>query len=399
MKNSILFTLLLFWLYACSQPDIIISIDPGDHDRIAIPIQISLNDPIDTTANYHLKDLDTKKILPVEIMDEMTILTFADSLKSNSISKFKLVKYTSSNSRKNTLEIIENQEGIQVKIDKNEVLYYQKELKSPPSGESNLYAKSGFIHPLKSPNGATLTDDFPKGHLHQHAIYNAWTNTTFKGKKVDFWNQLDSMGTVNHKKMIKVKTGQVTGQIKAMLSHISLENGEILEELWEIRIYPVSDFYMFDLYSEQTNTSKDTLFLNKYIYGGMALRGSREWNPDDSINYQQQWKVLSDQGKTLENVNHTQAKWISVSGNLSETAAGVTVFGFPDNFRYPQFVRVHPTMPYWVFTPVFEEGFSINPGETYKSKFRYVVHNGEVDKKLMEMIQLNLENPVKVSIN
>ncbi|MCH7409185.1 PmoA family protein [Belliella sp. DSM 111904] len=399
MKKPILITLFLIWLTSCGRQEILITIDPGNYDRIAIPINISLNAPIDTSGDYHLLEANSGKIFPVEFLDSMTISSFIDSIKSNEQTTLKLVKGTNKLAKKNSLEIIENQDGVQVRIEGKDLFYYHKKIKSPPIGESQLYAKSGFIHPLKSPNGAILTDDFPAGHMHQHALYNAWTNTRFKGEKVDFWNQLDSLGTVVHKEILSSKAGKVMGQITALLSHASFKNGEILEEKWDIRIYPVSDFFMFDIYSEQTNTSSDTLFLEKYIYGGMALRGSRAWNPDDSIHYQQQWEVLSDQGFTLENVNHTKAKWVSVSGKISDSDAGVTVFGFPDNFRYPQFVRVHPTMPYWVFTPVFEEGFSIKPGETFKSKFRYVVHNGKADKKMMEIIQKNLEDPVIITVH
>ncbi|MFD2033918.1 PmoA family protein [Belliella marina] len=399
MKNTTFIILLALWLQSCGKPDILITIDPGSYDRIAVPISISLNAAIEPTGNYLLEETKSGKKIPVEILDSLTLIVFVDSLESDIPKTYRLIKNTSNTPNSSFIKILEDQKGIRVQVDDKELFYYQKEMAFPPNGKSKLYAKNGFIHPLKSPNGAIVTDDFPAGHMHQHALYNAWVNTKFKGKKVDFWNQLDSLGTVAHKDVLSVKEGQTIGQIISSQSHISMENGEILEEKWDIRIYPVSDFFMFDIYSEQTNTSSDTLFLEKYIYGGMALRGSREWNPDDSLHFQNPWEVLSDQGFTLENVNHTKAKWISVSGKISGSDAGVTVFGFPDNFRYPQTVRVHPSMPYWVFSPVVDNGFTIAPGETYISKFRYFVHDGKPDKNMIENIQRNLENPVTVTVN
>ena len=399
MKNSTLIILLAIWLQSCGKPDILITLDPGNFERTAVPVSITLKESLDETGNYELVEIESGKKIPVEVLDKKNVLVFLENLEPEKSLTFKLVKSTEKDTKTKALEIVENQDGIQVKVNGKELFFYQKEMVFPPNGESQLYAKNGFIHPLKSPNGAIVTDDFPAGHMHQHALYNAWTNTKFKGKKVDFWNQRDSLGTVVHKDVLAVKEGNAVGQIISTQSHISMENGEVLEEKWDIRIYPISDFFLFDIYSEQTNTSNDTLFLEKYIYGGMAMRGSREWNPDDSVYFDRPWNVLSDQGFTLENVNHTKAKWLSVSGEISGSEAGVTVFGFPDNFRYPQYVRVHPSMPYWVFTPVFEEGFVIAPGETYKSKFRYFVHDGKADLKMIESIQRNLENPVTVTVN
>ena len=58
----------------------------------------------------------------------------------------------------------------------------------------------------------------------------------------------------------------------------------------------------------------------------------------------------------------------------------------PDNFRFPQWVRLHPTMPYFVYAPMVEEPFDISPGKPYVSKFRYVTFDGEPDTKLFDEI-------------
>jgi hypothetical protein len=386
------------WLCSCANPEVWISVDAGEYDRIAIPITVSLNQPLDIQKNYSLIEPRSDRAYAVEIMDEQTIVFFLDSMHAGEHLKLKLVQKSSNNPIEHGIDITENKDVLKVSQAGKEVFSYQLSLAFPPQGEHPLYARNGFIHPIKSPNGSVLTDDFPAGHLHQHAVYNAWTNTRFKGKKIDFWNQLDSLGTITHKALHQVKVGEVIGQITTSLSHIGFGEGELLEETWDIRIYPTSTFFLFDIYSTQTNTSNDTLFLDKYIYGGMALRGSKEWNPDDSLHFAQAWKVASDLGFTLENVNHTKARWISVSGELSGKEAGVTVFGFPDNFRYPQTVRVHPKMPYWVFSPVVEEGFFIAPGETYTSKFRYFVHDGPADFTHIERLHQNLLSPVKIQV-
>mgnify|MGYP002879245777 FL=1 len=56
----------------------------------------------------------------------------------------------------------------------------------------------------------------------------------------------------------------------------------------------------------------------------------------------------------------------------------------PDNFRYPQWVRLHPSMPYFVYAPMVKEPFSIEPGKPYVSKFRYLTFDGKPDLKMIE---------------
>ncbi|MDG2168422.1 MAG: PmoA family protein [Opitutales bacterium] len=53
----------------------------------------------------------------------------------------------------------------------NPVLSYQTNTVQPPEGMDKIYARSGFIHPLYSPSGKVLTDPFPIGHVHQHAVF------------------------------------------------------------------------------------------------------------------------------------------------------------------------------------------------------------------------------------
>ncbi|HEY0678973.1 MAG TPA: DUF6807 family protein, partial [Chitinophagaceae bacterium] len=77
--------------------------------------------------------------------------------------------------------------------------------------------------------------------------------------------------------------------------------------------------------------------------------------------------------------NHTHARWVDASGKLDGKLSGVTIFGHPANFRYPQAIRLHPDMPYWAFAPVIDGPFPFNPGMKYKSRFRYYVHKGDAD--------------------
>ena len=268
----------------------------------------------------------------------------------------------------------------------------------PPADSPSYYRRSGFIHPLYSPNGSVLTDDFPAGHAHQHGVFMTWVNTTFRNQKLDFWNQHQKTGTVAHAEVISIEEGPVFTRIKTKLRHLSLVHGPVLEEVWTITVYPFASNFLFDLESEQVNITKDTLFLNQYHYGGLAFRGSREWNSHDTVHYRNPWQIITSEGKDNASANHSHARWVDASGKLNGQVSGATVFGHPANFRYPQAIRLHPDMPYWSYAPVVDGPFALAPGEPYKSRFRYFVHAGAVNAGIIESVNANWVEPVTVKI-
>ncbi len=396
MLNLIKYLLIFILIFAWNDPVTTFEFNPGNHDRFHTPLTLNTAKTLDPNKPYYLKNKDNGKTIPVQVLSANNLVCLIDELSAGSKYSFDLIQGDVENIPTPEVSMKEEVEGIQVFVGGKPVLFYQMKTAYPGERHPDYYKRSGFIHPLQSPSGKILTDDFPAGHVHQHAIFNAWTNTTFKGEKLDFWNQAIELGTVEHKEMLTNTAGPIIAQLKSKLNHISLAEGKVLEEEWHVTVYPITDYFLFDLFSEQTNTSSDTLFINEYHYGGMAYRASREWNRDDTLHFSNQWKIHTSEGHGLEEANHTKAKWVDASGIIEGQAAGLTVFGFPENFRYPQSIRVHPDMPYWVFSPMVEGAFYIAPGQKFKSGYRYYVYDGMPDKSTLKRIQNDLENPVKV---
>ena len=279
----------------------------------------------------------------------------------------------------------QDEKGILVTNSGKPVFYYHIAEAVPPADSSALYRRSGFIHPLYSPAGKVLTDDFPAGHAHQHAIFMAWASTSFKGVSVDFWNQQSNKGTVKHEQLIAIKRGKNQVEIKTRLAHISLEHGKVLDEIWTLKVYQLHKTLVIELQSDQLNITKDTLHLKKYHYGGLAFRGSAEWNDHDK-KFSNRWRLLTSEGKDTSTANATYASWVDASGLVENMPAGVTIFSHPSNFRHPQPLRVHPQMPYWAFSPMVEKAFFIAPGQHYKSRFLIVPHDGFADQEKSKAI-------------
>ena len=65
---------------------------------------------------------------------------------------------------------------------------------------------------------------------------------------------------------------------------------------------------------------------------------------------------------------------------------GLAAFSHPSNFRSPQPVRLHPTMPYFCFAPMVLGDFAITPGTPYVSRFRFAAFDGPVDEAALQAI-------------
>lgn len=367
----------------------VIEVSAGEHNYYQTPVFVTLTKSYSANTSFRVKNKQTGKTAAVQFLDNTTLaFILPDSLTAGTTFQYEL-REVKVRPAAPTVSIKEDKEVVKVSIKNKPLFTYHTTLVKPPADSPAYYGRSGFIHPLYSPNGKIMTDDFPAGHAHQHALFSAWTNTTFKKEFLDFWNQHLQKGTVEHISVEKIIQGHVFGQLQVLLSYRSTKYGEVLKEKWTITVYPFNNYYLFDLYSDQLNTSADTLFINTYHYGGLAFRGSREWNPDDKVHYKNNWHILTSEGIKDTSANGTHARWVDASGVIGGATAGVTVFNHPGNFRYPQAIRVHPAFPYWCYTPAPDGAFFIAPGARYQSRYRYFVHNGPLD--ITQVTQLESE--------
>ncbi|MGV3766332.1 MAG: PmoA family protein [Chitinophagaceae bacterium] len=356
--------------FAQKMPEL--KLETGSKKRFPGPVFIPVPQKWKDAGGYELENSLSKKRYPLQrISATELVFLLTDTLHEGQVETFRFVR--NRNWHKLFVYAEKTDSGIWVKNGEHPVFFYHTSVKYPEGDTGAVYKRSGFIHPLFTPGGEVLTDDFPVGHTHQHALFSAWVNTIFKGEKTDFWNQHQLTGTAKHVEVEEMVSGPVCVQLKLRLAQESLKYGTVLDEKWELRIYNLPKIFLFDLHVEQTNVTGDTLFLPKYIYGGMAFRGAARWNKEDTAYFEEHWKVVNAEGKENDAANHKPARWVQVSGTGS-SGNGLVVYDHPGNLRYPQPVRVHPTMPYFVFSPVVNEGFSIAPGGKYRARYRYFTY-------------------------
>ena len=229
-------------------------------------------------------------------------------------------------------------------------------------------------------------------------------NTTFDGRKVDFWNQHTRTGRVATTRGPESFAGPVEATFRAGLRHDDLTApggpAPVLDETWDVRVYDVPGLVVVDVRSDQTCAGEKALKLSKHIYGGLGVRGNRQWGdptakgdapPDPAKSGRVEF--LTGERKHRLDGNHTRPRWVNLSGEVDGKVAGVAVLDHPSNFRSPQPVRLHPTMPYFSFAPPVVGAFEIAPGQVYTSRYRLVVHDGRPDPAVIERLYADFADP------
>ncbi|MDF1754251.1 MAG: PmoA family protein [Verrucomicrobiales bacterium] len=275
-------------------------------------------------------------------------------------------------------------------------------IKKPTPEEADheaFYTRTGYIHPLWTPQGKVVTGDYPADHVHQHALFFAWTKTQFEGRPTEFWNQKLEKGTVRFLKA----TGATGGVAFAGFSAENLYEDQsapggpkaVLKENWVVRSWYRADgekFRIVDIEIDQRCAGESPLVIEKYHYGGMAIRGTSEWLPA-SKKEAPPANFLTSEKLTRSDGNHSRPEWVSMNGPLNGGHASVTIMAHPSNFRHPQAVRLHPSKPYFVFTPMVDEGFEITPEKPYWAKFRIIIEDGEVIPGKLDRFYQNFAEP------
>ncbi len=279
-----------------------------------------------------------------------------------------------------------DEQGVTFAAGGRNVVQYNIRTVDPPAGKSPLYRRSGHLHPVWTPSGRIVTEEFPEDHIHQHALFSAWVNTEFDGRKTDFWNQAGGTGTVVHTSAEAPTVGPVFAELVCTLEHQALEDGAnpraALVERMTIRTYapPRPELNVFDIELTQRAASEIPLKVLKYHYGGFAVRGAQQWfkQPESSM--------LTSDGKTQKDGNESQPRWVNMHGLVDGQPCGITVIPHPSSFRYPQPARLHPSKPYFVFSPPVLGEFEITQETPYQSRYRIIVHDGPADPKLFDQL-------------
>ena len=315
--------LLIGLLAACTTPSYQFTPEISSDIPEGQPVVVKLPPEYAGMDHYRIENTVTQELIAAQSVSEDEIVFLADvPLKAGE----KLAYYLreAPNTAFSDVGLDETEDIIKITVAGKPVLEYHKSVVMPPEGRPEYYKRSGFIHPVYSPSGKVMTDGFPEGHTHQHAVFFAWVNTTFQDSFTDFWNQQKETGGVIHTSVEETISGPVFAEFNTHLQHFALRDGDsipALEEEWIVRVYNSADPFIIDVKSVQQSSGQDTLYVNKYHYGGFGIRGSAEWNdlefrqPDNDeeaenyIGRDGKGGFFTSEGRTRINGNHTKPYW------------------------------------------------------------------------------------------
>lgn len=389
--------LLYIPLLAAAEP-VTLKLQAGKQDRVSTPVFWELPAALRKAPGFTLTREEDGKNVPVQITQDdppRIMWIIGEELRAGQSRQYRLSP-TAESPAAPAVTCRDNGRQLVVSVGDKPVLHYNHAIVPAPNADEAYYARSGYLHPLFAPDGQILTGDFAPDHPHQHGVMFAWTNTTFEGRDINFWDQKSQTAKIEHVAIGETFEGQVAGGFRVALRHTDLTAPEgpkpVLDETWDVRVYNVSDGFLFDVHSTQRCAGDSPLTINQYHYGGMAIRGRREWLKAEGAEF------LTSTGKTRDNGNHSRPDWVTMSGQLDGRPYDVTMFASPYNFRAPQPLRLHPSKPYFVFAPLVLGEFQIRPGTPYESRYRFHVAQGAPNVKRTQQLWQDYADPPQVTL-
>lgn len=283
--------------------------------------------------------------------------------------------------------------GLLVSVGGKKVFRYNVAEVQPPADVQPLFARSGYIHPLWSPAGRVVSNDFPANHNHHHGVWMPWSQTEFEGHPINFWEQVRLEGKVECVKASPI-SGSVFAGVSAehLFSDLKSKEGKkpVLNETWEVRVYSIGTYSVVDFSSTQRCAGSSPLLFKGYRYGGFGFRGAGEWEGKDGCEF------LTSQGKTRKDGHETASFWCEMHGQVGGELAGVAFLCHPANFRAPQNMRIHDTEPFFNYTPCQDGDFELRPDHSLVSQYRLVVHDGKLGAAECERLWWDYAKPPQV---
>ena len=387
-----------------AQPPLLkLVVEAGEHDRYDVPVSVSLEQVPDSWRPLRLYEVVDESLVaaPSQIEEgENPRLWWLLSGKTaaGSDRKYLLKEGSPFSAEGNRLDM--DDMSLKLSCRSKKVLQYNHGFVVPPPGADGRYIRSGYIHPVWSPTGLLVTEDFPSDHLHHKGIWFPWTKTEFEGRHPDFWNLKGGTGTVRFAGFESTTNGPVYGGFRVKHQHVDLTGEEpkvALEEVWDVKVWnlgSVRQGFLWDLCSVQRCATASPLRLPEYRYGGLGFRGSVDW-VDENLD------LLTSEGRTRKDGHATRSRWCDMSGPIGNDGgyAGMTIMTHPQNFRFPQHMRIWDKGgTFFCYSPSLGGDWSIEPGEDYVSQYRFYVHEGHRDTDSVEECWHDFAEPPTVRI-
>lgn len=381
------------WLIAMLNPEsvsdpVTVAVTGGAENR---PLAI-VTFPLGSRAGYWEAEDSLGRVVPVQVSSGGQALLVLSDLRADE--RRELILRRVEEEEHGVRAIREGHLAMFQISDRLAVAYHMEKGPMPRADIDPIYHRAGYLHPVYTPSGRLVTDDYPPNHIHHHGIWAAWTRTRFQGRTPDFWNMGSGTGRVDVTAIDSLWSGSVTGGVRAEHAYVDLSDDTIaLHESWQVDVYATPALVnVFDLTLTQRAATDSALTLSEYRYGGVGLRGHRAWNGGEHTDF------LTSEGRTRADGHATRARWCHVGGLVEGDSAGIAVLGHPDNLEAPQPMRIHPSEPFFNYAPSQAGEFQIAPQEVAVWRYRFVTYDGAPDPELLDALWADYARPAHVIV-
>lgn len=379
-KRYLLLALLLF--IGCNNNDNIqesiqIQVQAGEFDRshAIVPVR---DVPLQNGVNYSLKDSDGRVIPAQRSGDELLFLL--SDLRANESLLFELIESDAAETLSTNISFKED--AVELSNSSGDPVFQYRTGAGglDPDITDEVFYRGGYLHPVFTPNGRTITEHYTENRPHQNGIWTGWYNTEWNGMKPDFWSQEERTGKIEVASVNRIVAGPLFGELQTthhFNEKITENSTTILSDEWTVRFYndvhqfdrPVN---MIDLDVVQTNISEHPFRLLEHIYGGVGFRGSDQWIGEGKMEF------LTSEGEDRAEAYESAAKWVAMSGDIDGEPATIIILTHPDNLRFPERICNHQIEPFFTFAPLQQGDLTLHPGDQFRARYRYITLDGNL---------------------
>ena len=297
-----------------------------------------------------------------------------------------------------------SEKALVIKKEGLDLWQYNQGLAMPPEGVAPAYARSGFVHPMRTPEGLSLTRIQPSDHYHHYGLWNPWTRVGYKNDTIDFWNLNDKQGTVRFANFVNKTSGPVYADYKVLHEHVVLKDREVPEvaftEVQGVRIFAEKEddsYYLADISIVLNTNPEDSVVLQEYRYGSLGWRATELWNRYNS-------EVITSEGLDRKSADGSLARWCIVQGELGEDYGAVVMMSFPANFNHPEPLRIWPEDiydrgdMYANFAPTKNKDWVLDSGKAYQLNYRFLVSSKKIGPEEAEEAWKHFAQSPKITI-
>jgi len=277
-------------------------------------------------------------------------------------------------------EFVENPNDgtLAVRDNGREVLVYRfgDQLKS---GSAQNQIRSSYIHPLYSPEGKNLTDDFPDDHLHHHGLFWTWPGIIADEKNTQTWMPAD---------LRQFFVRWVKREIDKDVALLEIENawkfdnGEtVARETVSLRIHA----------SDGKSRAIDVRLTLRAIKGPIVISGSGDPNKAyggfsfRGAPFLKGAVITTNSGELKNDSDFEKYLWV----DLSAEESGVAIFVSPDHPGFPTIWCIRNSYAGFI-NPSWpgQNPVTLDPGNPASLAYRMYIHSGNATEgKVAEAYQ------------